>query len=190
MRRDLFDGPQRAQPGQPGGAAQRGSETQKLTDMEREEAVNNLKKVLGFSPTYDEAFYTLFPEFKEESEDERTRKGIIELLKEIEQDDTYCGLWHIKFMIAYLEKQKEQNLIMAKSPQLKDQELEGVQGDKGTPGLAGIEAVDGVVHHVMNAHYIVTNQKQLNARLREIPEGTKVKILICEIKEESYDTDS
>ena len=75
--------------------------------MEREEAINNLKKVLGFSPTYDEAFYTLFPEFNEESEDERIRKAIIELLKEIEQDDTYCGLWHIKFMIAYLEKQKE-----------------------------------------------------------------------------------
>ena len=46
------------------------------------------------------------------------------------------------------------------------------------------QAVEGVVHHVMNAHYIVTNQKQLNARLREIPEGTKVNIIIYEIKEE------
>ena len=47
------------------------------------------------------------------------------------------------------------------------------------------QAVEGVVHHVMNAHYIVTNQEQLNARLREIPEGTKVNILICEAEEES-----
>lgn len=69
-------------------------------------------------------------------------------------------------------------------PQLKDQEPEGVQGDKGTPGLAGIEAVEGVVHHVMNSHYIFTNGEQLSARLREIPEGTKVNILIYEAEEE------
>lgn len=46
------------------------------------------------------------------------------------------------------------------------------------------QAVEGVVHHVVGAHYIETNQVQLNARLREIPEGTKVNILICEAEEE------
>lgn len=35
--------------------------------MTREEAINNLKKILGFSPTYDEAFYTLFPNGAESS---------------------------------------------------------------------------------------------------------------------------
>ena len=35
--------------------------------MTREEAINNLKKVLGFSPTYDKAFYTLFPNGAESS---------------------------------------------------------------------------------------------------------------------------
>lgn len=79
--------------------------------MTREEAINNLKKVLGFSPTYDEAFYTLFPEFKEESEDERIRKALINIVKGA------CGKYGIKYrgdeitekmLLTYLEKQKEQ----------------------------------------------------------------------------------
>ena len=43
-----------------------------------------------------------------ESEDERIRKAIIELLKEVEEDETYTGRQHIPEMLAYLEKQKEQ----------------------------------------------------------------------------------
>lgn len=76
--------------------------------MEREEAINNLKKALGFSPTYDEAFYTLFPEFKEESEDERIRKALVRLLKVAGEayliDAT--GFNREQFL-AYLEKQKQ-----------------------------------------------------------------------------------
>lgn len=66
--------------------------------MNREEALNNLKKILGFSPNYDEAFYTLFPELRE-SEDERIRKEIRDFLIDME-----CK----KEWIAHMEKQKEQ----------------------------------------------------------------------------------
>ena len=69
--------------------------------MTKEEAINNFKKVLGFSPIYDEAFYTLFPEFVE-SEDERIRKEIRNFLIDME-----CK----KEWIAYMEKQKEQKPI-------------------------------------------------------------------------------
>ena len=49
---------------------------------------------------------TIFPELAE-SEDERIRKAIIELLKEVGRDDTGISE-NVKCMIAYLEKQKEQ----------------------------------------------------------------------------------
>ena len=48
----------------------------------------------------------VFPELRE-SEDERIRKAIVELLKEIEEDETYTGRQHIPDMLAYLEKQKD-----------------------------------------------------------------------------------
>ena len=45
------------------------------------------------------------PKFSVEQEDEKIRKAIIELLKEVEEDETYTGRQHIQEMIAYLEKQ-------------------------------------------------------------------------------------
>lgn len=39
--------------------------------------------------------------------------------------------------------------------------------------------VDGEVHHVMNCHYVATDNTQLCARLREFPEGAKVDIFIA-----------
>jgi len=48
----------------------------------------------------------IFPKLKE-SEDERIRKEIITLLKDIEEDDDYCGTKCIKDYIAWLEKQGE-----------------------------------------------------------------------------------
>lgn len=81
--------------------------------MNREEAINYLKKVLGFSPTYDEAFYTLFPQLKE-SEDERIRKEIISFIEYEEARGNIPDVWHqakrpVKW-IDYLEKQKEHKL--------------------------------------------------------------------------------
>ena len=48
-----------------------------------------------------------FPELRE-SEDERIRMALIELLKEVAEDETYTGRQHIPDMLSYLEKQKEQ----------------------------------------------------------------------------------
>ena len=38
--------------------------------------------------------------------------------------------------------------------------------------------VDGEVHHVLNCHYLSTDNTQLCERLREFPEGAKVDIFI------------
>lgn len=43
------------------------------------------------------------------------------------------------------------------------------------PPHAGIE---GVVHHYANVHYININTEQLNARIKQFPEGTEVEIYI------------
>ena len=43
------------------------------------------------------------------------------------------------------------------------------------PPRAGIE---GVVHHYASIHYINTNTEQLNARLKQFPEGAEVEIYI------------
>lgn len=56
--------------------------------------------------TRQDVFEAIFPEYAE-SEDERIRKAIIELLKEVGRDDTGTSE-NVKCMIAYLEKQKEQ----------------------------------------------------------------------------------
>ena len=47
------------------------------------------------------------------------------------------------------------------------------------------EAIVGVVHHALGTHWIVTNQEQLGARLKQFPEGAEVEILIEAKKEES-----
>lgn len=40
------------------------------------------------------------------------------------------------------------------------------------------EVVEGIVHHYATVHYINTNTKQLNARLKQFPEGAEVEIYI------------
>ena len=53
-----------------------------------------------------------------------------------------------------------------------------------TEGINLEEAVAGTVHHVMNCHYIMTDQEALSARLRGFPEGTVVNIFICKAEED------
>ena len=59
----------------------------------------------------------LFPELAE-SEDERTRKEIISIVKSYRESCITEGNHRFDDCIAWLEKQSEQNLIMANSPQL------------------------------------------------------------------------
>ena len=61
-----------------------------------------------------------YPELKE-SEDERIRKALIKLNKVPRREIFEAQGITKEQAIAWLEKQKEQNLIMAKSPQLKEQ---------------------------------------------------------------------
>lgn len=44
--------------------------------------------------------------------------------------------------------------------------------------------VDGEVHHVLNCHYLSTDNTQLCARLRKFPEGAKVNIFIIAKEDE------
>ena len=63
-----------------------------------------------------------FPELKEsESEDERVRKKLIDLIYKVYANTSYITCVEHEDMLAWLEKQGEQNLIMAKSPQLGEQ---------------------------------------------------------------------
>lgn len=40
------------------------------------------------------------------------------------------------------------------------------------------EGIEAVVHHCASVHYLVTNTKQLNARLKQFDEGSKVLVYI------------
>ena len=46
------------------------------------------------------------------------------------------------------------------------------------------EGIEGVVHHYANVHYIVTNQEQLNARLKDFEDGAEVRVFINARKED------
>lgn len=46
------------------------------------------------------------------------------------------------------------------------------------------EGIEAVVHHCAGAHYLATNTKQLNARLKQFDEGAKVLVYIKARKEE------
>lgn len=79
--------------------------------MTREEAMQNIKKAIGFSDTLDESIFTLCPELKE-SEDERIRKAIVELVKrtpssmfDADTEFNWIGASHDE-ILAWLEKQK------------------------------------------------------------------------------------
>jgi hypothetical protein len=73
------------------------------------------KKALE-SDSYDrETIEYIFPELAE-SEDERIRKEIVRFIQMEVEDEMVGNKW-----LAWLEKQGEQNLIMAKSPQLSEQ---------------------------------------------------------------------
>lgn len=86
-----------------------------------------------------EILEALAPELAE-SEDERIRKELKEAFEAYDIESTWNGI-PIRSIFAWLEKQKEQNLIMANSPQLKEQKQEKfppyVTGFKGDPDPAG-----------------------------------------------------
>ena len=46
------------------------------------------------------------------------------------------------------------------------------------------EVIGGVVHHALGNHWVVVNQKQLCARLKQFSEGAEVGILVNARKEE------
>lgn len=46
------------------------------------------------------------------------------------------------------------------------------------------EGIEGEVHHYANIHYLTTNTKQLNNRLKDFEEGAKVRVFIYARKEE------
>ena len=78
--------------------------------MTREEAINLIKQVLpclNIDEKIREGFVTLIPEFKE-SEDERIRKNLIELLLDTPAQDIISHNLELSKVLAYLEKQKEQ----------------------------------------------------------------------------------
>lgn len=78
--------------------------------MEREEAINLIKQVLpclNIDEKIREGFETLIPELKE-SEDERIRKNLIELLLDTPAQDIISHNLELSKVLAYLEKQKEQ----------------------------------------------------------------------------------
>ena len=77
--------------------------------MTREEAIQNIKRMIGFSDTLDESISTLFPELKE-SEDERIRMALCDIVRDVQCMETELrahGLT-VEKTLAYLEKQKEQ----------------------------------------------------------------------------------
>lgn len=41
----------------------------------------------------------------------------------------------------------------------------------------------GIVHHALDAHWIMTDKEQLDTILREFPEGAEVELFICAKKE-------
>lgn len=78
--------------------------------MTREEAINLIKQVLpclNIDEKIREGFVMLIPELKE-SEDERIRKNLIELLLDTPAQDIISHNLELSKVLAYLEKQKEQ----------------------------------------------------------------------------------
>lgn len=73
--------------------------------MTREEAIQNIKKLIGFSDTLDESITTLFPELKE-SEDEKMI-GVIRLaLTDVPEERFTTEGTSLSEVLAWLEKQK------------------------------------------------------------------------------------
>ena len=46
--------------------------------------------------------------------------------------------------------------------------------------------VDGVVHHALKSHWIVTDKNKLAAILKEFPEGAEVELFVCAKKGEKW----
>ena len=82
--------------------------------MTREEAIKIVKEFINGTCLHlvdQEALETLIPELRE-SEDEKTRKWIVDLIKEVRDDEDWCVKQeNCERAIAYLEKQKEQKPI-------------------------------------------------------------------------------
>ena len=50
-------------------------------------------------------------------------------------------------------------------------------------GMEKSNGVDGVVHHALKSHWIVTDKNKLAAILKAFPEGAEVELFICAKKE-------
>lgn len=52
-------------------------------------------------------------------------------------------------------------------------------------GMEKSNGVDGVVHHALKSHWIVTDKNKLAAILKAFPEGAEVELFICAKKEKN-----
>ena len=106
--------------------------------MTREEALKKVRQMSLPKETM-EILEALVPELAE-SEDERIRRWLCDYFSSIDKAWIHKDITCID-ILRWLEKQKEQNLIMANSPQLKEQKQEKfppyVTGFKGHPDPAG-----------------------------------------------------
>lgn len=89
--------------------------------MTREEAIEVYHGLINTK--IKEAFEFFAPELAE-SEDEMIRKRLITLIRVLDSSFFTGNNPSKEQCLAYLEKHKEQNLIMANSPQLKEQKPE------------------------------------------------------------------
>lgn len=47
------------------------------------------------------------------------------------------------------------------------------------------DGVNGVIHHALKSHWIVTDKNQLAAILKAFPEGAEVELFVCAKKEKN-----
>lgn len=78
--------------------------------------------------------------------------------------------------------------ILKKIASLQQEQLGGGYSEKPNNLLSEKQertrGIDGVVHHSLRAHWIVTDQKQLATALKAFPEGTEVELFIFARKED------
>lgn len=109
--------------------------------MTREEAINNLKKILGFSPTYDEAFYTLFQNGVEPSLPSDVDEAAENYIAPIENDE---GLDYINF-----NGRDIKDAFKAGAEWQKTKMLEGAVEGKVVEGYGCEKGEDGVWRKVV-----------------------------------------
>ena len=101
-------------------------------------------------------------------------------------------------LIAEIERRKKQDVsfrersilidIETAIASLQQEQLGGGYSEKPNNLLSEKQertrGIDGVVHHSLRAHWIVTDQKQLATALKAFPEGTEVELFIFARKED------